>query len=141
MSETYVETPSVRVSADLVSQIVRAGGYTHPLFQQRQDDASTDQQAPLPGQGVLLLAGGLVEQSGLLDGALALLEVSRASFTAMVRPGDEIRVRVTPGSHRESRRGHAVQDFDWMVVSGDDQPVASAAVKMLVESPVEVPRS
>lgn len=142
MSATYVETAPVRVTTDLVSQIVHVGGYTHPLFQPREeDDAKSGHQVPLPGQGVLLLAGGLVEQSGLLDGALALLEIRAAAFAAMVRSGDEIRVRVTPGDHRPSRRGHTVQNFDWQVLSADDESVASVAVTMLVEEPVEVPRS
>lgn len=141
MSDTFVETSGVRVTADLVDELVRLGGYTHPLFRSSGEDPSAARRTPLPGQAVLLLAGGLVEQSGLLDDALALLEIRSASFAAMVRAGDEIRVRVTPGEHRRSRSGRVVQEFGWQVLSEQDNVVATATVVMLVNNPVEGTRS
>lgn len=135
MSATCAETPRRRVTADLVREIVEVGGYTHPLFQ--PTDPAAAAEVPLPGQGVLLLAGGLVEQSGLLDDAVAMLGIREVSFAAMVRPGDEIRVRLTPGEHRESRSGRTVQEFDWQVLADDERSVARATVVMLMEKAIE----
>ncbi len=56
-----IETGTVEVTAETISTLVDTGGYTHPLFQR------TDAGRPLPGQGLFLLMGGLVEQSGALD--------------------------------------------------------------------------
>ncbi|MFC6152123.1 MaoC/PaaZ C-terminal domain-containing protein [Nocardioides yefusunii] len=136
MSATYVETDSVQVDADLVSTVVGRGGYTHPLF----DVATHGESTPLPGQGVLLLAGGLVEQSGVLDDAVALLEMKSVRFTQMVRAGDTLRVRVTPGSHRATSSGKHVQEFAWQIVvvaspHGVDT-VAEADIVMLMNTPV-----
>lgn len=137
MSGTCIETPRVRVTAELVASIVDTGGYVHPLF---RTDGDPD-GVPVPGQGVLLLAGGLVEQSGLLDDALALLEIRRATFDAMVRTGDEVWVGVRPRDHRRTRRGQAVQEFEWTVRSAPDRTVARADVVMLMANPVEDARS
>jgi acyl dehydratase len=134
MSATCAETPRRRVTAELVREVVEVGGYTHPLF--RPADPAAAAEVPLPGQGVLLLAGGLVEQSGLLGDAVAMLGMEQVSFAAMVRAGDEIRVRLTPGAQRRSRSGRTVQEFDWEVLA-DDRRVARATAVMLMEKAVE----
>lgn len=137
MSGTCVETPRLAVTAELVARLVSLGGYIHPLFRPSDDDPAAQDRVPLPGQGVLHLAGGLVEQSGLLDRAVALLEIRKVSFRAMVRAGDTIWVRILPGAYRPSKNGRAVQEFDWQVRSGEDLTVAHASVVMLMEQPVE----
>lgn len=137
MSATYVETGSVEVDADLVSTVVGRGGYTHPLF----DVVAHGDATPLPGQGVLLLAGGLVEQCGVLDDAVAMLEMKSVRFRRMVRAGDRLRVRVTPGEGRATSSGRYVQTFAWQIVV-DAPPhsvdtVAEADVVMLMNTLVE----
>jgi hypothetical protein len=126
-------TPTVEVTSDLAATLVEAGGYTHPLF--HPEDPAT---RPLPGQAVLLLMGGLVEQSGLLDHAIALLEIRRTRFTAMVRPGTRLRVEVEAGVSVPDGRGRARQEFTWTGYDDDkDEAVASTEVVMLVREPRE----
>lgn len=126
-------TPTVEVTAELAATLVRAGGYTHPLF--HPDDPAT---RPLPGQAVLLLMGGLVEQSGVLDHAIALLEIRRTRFTAMVRPGTRLRVEVGSGPAEPDGRGRARQEVTWTGYDDDkDEAVATAEVLMLVREPDE----
>jgi acyl dehydratase len=131
-SDLTVETARLLVTEAHVAELVDRGGYTHPLFDVATHGAAT----PLPGQAVLLLAGGLVEQSGVLDGAVALLELKSVSFSAMVRAGEEIRVRVTPGPWRTSSSGKVLQEFTWRVISSADATVLTAGVLMMVKRPV-----
>lgn len=124
----WVETAAVTLDRDLVATLVTRGGYTHPLF----DVATHGESTPLPGQGVLLLAGGLVEQCGVLDDAVAMLELKSVRFNQMVRAGDDLRVRVTPGEWRETSSGKFVQQFAWVVLTRVDDVVAQADVVMLM---------
>lgn len=136
MSHPYVETTSVVLTPELVSDLVSRGGYTHPLF----DVAVSGDRTPLPGQGVLLMAGGLVEQCGVLDDAVAMLELRSVRFMRMVRAGDELRVRVTPGPWRTTSSGTYVQEFGWVILAdagGDGDAVAHADVVMLMNEYVE----
>lgn len=126
-----VSTPALQVTADLATTLVETGGYTHPLFHPGDPAAR-----PLPGQAVLLLMGGLVEQSGVLDHAIALLEIRRARFTAMVRPGARLRVEVVAGLAEPASRGRARQEVTWTAYDDDkDEAVAIADVLMLVRDP------
>ena len=123
-----VTVPTVEVTPELATTLVESGGYTHPLF--HPDDPAT---RPLPGQAVLLLMGGLVEQSGVLDHAIALLEIRRTRFTAMVRPGTRLRVEVEAGPAEPDGRGRARQEVTWTGYDDDkDEAVATAEVLMLV---------
>lgn len=131
-----VETSTVELTTDLVADLVTRGGYTHPLF----DVATHGDDTPLPGQGVLLLAGGLVEQCGVLDDAVAMLELKSVRFARMVRAGDRLRVRVVPGAWRRTSSGAYVQEFAWTVLTGEGgaaEPVAHADVVMLMNHYVE----
>ncbi|QCX27919.1 hypothetical protein [Nocardioides jishulii] len=131
-----VVTHPVTLTPDLVSDLVARGGYTHPLF----DVATHGEETPLPGQGVLLLAGGLVEQCGILDDAVAMLELKSVRFARMVRAGDDLRVRVVPGPWRVTSKGTFVQEFAWTVLTGAGaaaEAVAYADVVMLMNQYVE----
>lgn len=131
--ENWVETAQVTLDLDLIKTLVSRGGYTHPLFDVETHGDST----PLPGQGVLLLAGGLVEQSGVLDDAVAMVELKSVRFSQMVRAGDDLRVRVTPGEWRETSSGKFVQQFAWVVLARGEDIVAQADVVMLMHQYVE----
>lgn len=137
MSGSYVETPAVEVTDDLIRTIVTSGGYTHPLFNPTPEQRAEGVTAPLPGQGVLLLAGGLVEQSGLLDSAVALLELRSVAFRSMVRAGMRLRVRLTPGPVRTTRSGKTIQEFTWQVVDDAGTTVVEATAVMLMTEPVK----
>ena len=121
-------TPTLEVTSDLATTLVESGGYTHPLF--HPADSTT---RPLPGQAVLLLMGGLVERSGALDHAIALLEIRRARFTSMVRPGARLRVDLVTGPAEPVGNGRARQEVTWTgYVDDEDEAVATAEVLMLV---------
>ena len=123
-------TPQVVIDADLVDTLIGRGGYTHPLFQ-RVPGGDAD-GPPLPGQAVVLLLGGLVEQSGLLDDAIALLELRRARFHRMVKAGTTLRVRIERVASRVTSRGTQVVDFRWTGIDADDEPVAEVEAVMLM---------
>ncbi len=127
MSDPSSDEPAVEVTAGLIDDLVRLAGYTHPLFAER----SADSDRPLPGQGVLLLMGGLVEQSGQLDDAVALLEMKRARFHRMVTAGTTLRVEIERGSERSTPGGRRLAEFTWTAVDGDE-PVATVDVIMLM---------
>ncbi|WP_235738819.1 enoyl-CoA hydratase-related protein [Nocardioides alcanivorans] len=137
MSVTSVETGSSDLTPGLVADLIETGGYTHPLFHARSD-TSDPAGPPLPGQAVLLLAGGLVEQSGLLDDAVAMVEIRSVRFMAMVRAGARISVRIRPGHAKQVSAGRWIQEFGWQVVDGQGDPVLEATVVMLMNSRVEV---
>lgn len=115
------------VDEALVTGLVELGGYVHPLF--------TSPDPPLPGQALLLLLGGLVEQSGELDHARALLGFREVRFHSMVRAGDRLTCRISPSPPRESSSGSWLQDYEWSGVNQDGETVVTAAVTMLVNRP------
>jgi len=129
-----VRTPSREVTEELAAQLVDAGGYTHPLF---HPDEPADR--PLPGQAVLLLMGGMVEQSGALDHAVALLEIRRARFTSMVRPGQQLQVELASAAPEPVKPGLALQEVTWTAYTDDQEVVATVDVVMLVKAPSKVP--
>ncbi|WP_229052104.1 hypothetical protein [Aeromicrobium sp. Leaf350] len=126
-----IETGTVEVTAETIATLVETGGYTHPLFQR------TDAGRPLPGQGLFLMMGGLVEQSGALDHAIAMVEVRRVSFRKMVVAGTSVRVRLEPGESRTTSSGKTLQDWTWTAVDADEETLAVAEVLMLLETTEE----
>ncbi len=127
MSNPSSADPAVEVTPELIDDLVRLGGYTHPLFA----EASANSDRPLPGQGVLLLIGGLVEQSGQLDDAVALLEMSRVRFHRMVTAGTRLHVEIERGIERLTPGGRRLAEFTWSAFDGDE-PVATVDVVMLM---------
>jgi acyl dehydratase len=128
MSGAWAESPALAVTDDLVAVLVGRAGYTHPLFNPPPGTGGP----PLPGQGVLLLMGGLVEQSGALDDAVALLELRRARFHAQVRAGATLRVRIDPLDSRTTSSGKVVRDFRWTAVDAEGRMVAEVEAVMLM---------
>ncbi len=129
MSDRFDNQPTVAVSDELIEQLVFLGGFTHPLFTDQSRNAR-----PLPGQGVLLLVGGLVEQSGLLDDAVALLEMRHVRFHRMVLAGARLRVEILRGAQRSTSSGKLVVEFTWTALDADGI-VVSAEVVMLMNQP------
>lgn len=135
MSTTFVETTSLEITGDLVGDLIQLGGYTHPLF--RGADGQVGEDPPLPGQAVLLVAAGLVEQCGVLDDAVAMLEMRSARFQQMVRAGARLRVQVVPGAAQLTSSERWVQEFVWRVLDDTDAQVATVDVVMLMQTRVE----
>jgi len=90
------ETAARAVTAHDADTMVQVGGYTHPLFADPAfAAASSFGKRPLPGQALLLLMGGLIEQSGRFDDTvIALLGFDEVNFRAPAFEGSTIRVRV-----------------------------------------------
>ncbi|TDC98252.1 hypothetical protein [Actinomadura sp. 7K507] len=129
--ETAV-TPAVEVTQPLIDGLVGLGGYTHPLFNPGLDERAGGARAPMPGQGVLLLMGGLVERSGLLGRAIALIELREVRFLKMVTAGTSLRVRLTPGPSRETGSGKLVQEYRWVAVDAAGEAMVEATALMLM---------
>jgi hypothetical protein len=137
MSASCVETAGLEVTAGIIETLISTGGYTHPLFNPAPDQLEAGARVPLPGPGLLLLAGGLVEQSGALAAAVAMVELRGVRFHVMVHSGDSLRVRVTPGDWRRTRHGKVVQDFEWRVLDRAGDTVAEAVAVMLMDREME----
>jgi len=125
-----LRTPPVEITQALIDDLVRLGGYTHPLF-----DPAGDAPAPMPGQGVLLLMGGLVERSGLLDRAIALLELREVRFLRMLRAGTTLHVELAPGPSEPTSSGKVVQHYDWTAVDAEGGRILQARALMLMRPP------
>jgi hypothetical protein len=128
MTETF-STPAVDITQPLIDGLVALGGYTHPLFNPGAEDAA----APMPGQGVLLLMGGLVEQSGLLDRAIALLELREVRFLKMLEAGTTLHVELTAGKTERTSSGKLIQHYDWTAVDAEGARILEAKALMLMQ--------
>lgn len=128
--ETFL-TPAVTVTGQLRADMVRLGGFTHPLFT-RPAEAGLAQGAPLPGQAVLLLMGGLVEQSGRLDDAIVLLGMREVRFRRPAVPGTRMRVEVQVLSRSPHSPGRAACEMRWNAADDAGSTLVQATVQMLV---------
>ncbi|WP_157594270.1 hypothetical protein [Streptosporangium amethystogenes] len=124
-------TPEVEVTQELIDTLVGLGGYTHPLFV-----PAAGSPAPMPGQGVLLLVGGLVERSRMLDEAIALLELREVRFSKMLRAPTTLRVELTPGEARETGSGKVIRHYRWSAIDGSGDQVLEATAVMLMRAPM-----
>lgn len=111
---------------------VALGGYTHPLFTDDAYLASTPFAArPVPGQGLLLVMGGLAEQSGVYgEETLALLGFERVDFVAPAVDGDEVRIEIEPLDPESAR----VTRWAWRCVRADGTVLAEAVARFLTRA-------
>ncbi len=126
-----VTTASLPVDQQLIDTLVHAGGYTHPLFHPTAEQRSDGVSAPLMGQGVLLLAGGLAEQSGVLDDVIALLGLGDVRFHTMVRAGCTVRLVIDQGATTAMSNGKRRTEYRWTVRDDQDNIVLEATALML----------
>ena len=136
---TVVDSPTVAVTDELVGELVRLGGYVHPLFTD-PDYVRTESPLParpLPGAAVLHLMGGLAEQCEVLDGTvLALRGFDEVRFRSPAVAGDVLRLRLTiGGTSATGRAGREELQLDWTMVRADGSVVAEATARMLVARP------
>jgi acyl dehydratase len=127
-------TPERKITDDDVDELVGRGGYTHPLF---ADPAfarrSPFGRRPLPGQAVLLIMGGLAEQTGTFDeSVIALLGFDEVRFVAPAFAGDTIHVDIAVTAKElraDGRRG--VLKMLWTARNADDRVLVVASASML----------
>ena len=106
--------------------LVDIGGYVHPLF------VNPDETTPFPGQALLLISGGLVEQTdGLPDSIIALVELTEVRFLSMVTPTTKVRVRLDlhPVRHT-SRPDRILHPMTWTLVSPGDEHLRAEIVML-----------
>lgn len=120
---TPVRSPAVLVTEEMVTTLVDTGGYTHPLF--------SGPDSPLMGQGVLLLAGGLAEQTGALDHAIALVGLEQVAFRAMARTGARVTLVLELLDATPTSQGHLLERYSWTMVDQADTVLLEAVALML----------
>lgn len=134
MTPWPVTSPSRTITQELIDTLVELGGYPHPLFHPTAEERAAGRGAPLMGQGVLLLAGGLAEQSGALDDAIALVGLTDVSFRAMVRAGTAVHLVLDLLATTTTASGKRRSEYRWTVV-GDDGAVVLEATAVLLRTP------
>ena len=128
------ESPSRELDHGLLSQLVDLGGYTHPLFKDPDFAKRTPiGRTPFPGEAILLMMGGLLEQSGNFDETtIALVGFDEISFRAPAFAGDELKVLATVLSKKPSSSGtKGMITFQWDCVNGDGETLVEAKARML----------
>jgi acyl dehydratase len=127
-------TPSRTLDADTCAELIRLGGYTHPLFTDPAYAASSPiGRTPVPGEALLLIMGGLMEQTERFDETtIALVGFDAVRFAAPAFADDEIRVEAEVLAKEPSssgRRGTVV--FAWRCFNAAGDLVVDATARML----------
>jgi acyl dehydratase len=127
-----ISGPSRVIDREHSEKTVSWAGYVHPLFTDPQFPAKAGFHGqPVPGELVLLLLGGLAEQTGMFDETtIALVELANVRFKTPASAGDTIRLdmEVTGKQRSESgRRGFLT--FLWTCRNQRDEVVLEADAK------------
>ena len=131
-----MKTAPVLLTKDLRDSLVKLGNYIHPIFHDLAVAQSSGMQTlPLPGQGLLLLAGGAVEESGLVENAIALVGLGETKFVRPAFVGEEIIVEIHEASRTLTSAGDkAIGVFTWKIINGNDEVLATTTAKMLLRA-------
>lgn len=115
---------------------MRIGNYTHPLFSDLATAKSSGMPAlPLPGQALLLLAGGAAENSGAIDDAIALVELSQTQFLKPAFAGDSVVLELTELDRTITSKGDkAIANFAWKITNQSGEILATTTAKMLMRA-------
>lgn len=128
------ESAARKLDDELLSRLVELGGYTHPLFTDPAFAKATPLgRTPFPGEAILLIMGGLLEQTGKFDEAtIALVGLDEVTFKAPAFAGDEVRVLATVLAKNISSSGtKGVVTFQWNCINSQSQTLVEAKAKML----------
>ena len=128
-------TPSITLDAERVANIVAAGGYTHPLFTDPAFAAASPfGRTPVPGEGLLLVMGGLIEQTDRFDETtIALTGFDSVRFVAAAFIGDTVHVVAEVLAKEPSKKTGTIV-FAWRCFM-DDELLVDAAARMLFRLP------
>ena len=131
-----IRTQAIEITEELRSTLVRVGNYTHPLFSDLAVSQASGMPAlPLPGQALLLLAGGAAENSGAIDDAIALVGLSETSFFKPAFAGDFITLELTELDRTPTSKGDkAVANFEWKIRNQAGEILATTTAKMLMRN-------
>ena len=129
-------TSAIEVTEELRSTLVRVGNYTHPLFSDLEVAKNSGMPAlPLPGQALLLLAGGAAENSGLIDDAIALVGLSETLFLKPAFAGDYVTLELTELDRTPTSKGDkAIANFSWRITNQSGEILATTNAAMLMRA-------
>jgi acyl dehydratase len=129
-------TTAIEITEELRSTLVRVGNYTHPLFSDLEVASKSGMPAlPLPGQALLLLAGGAAENSGLIDDAIALVGLSETLFLKPAFAGDFVTLELTELDRTPTSKGDkAIANFAWEITNQRGEILATTTAKMLMRA-------
>ena len=133
VGETFT-TPSRALTNGDLQSLVSIGGYTHPLFTDATFAAASPfGRRPAPGQALLLIMGGLVEQSGRFDRTtIGLVGFESVRFLAAAFAGDTLRTTVEVLAKEPSSSGRrGVLVMRWRCENGNDETLVEATARML----------
>ena len=127
VGDTFVTPERALTQAD-AEALIRIGGYTHPLFTDPAfAAASRFGKVPLPGQAVLLVMGGLVEQTDRFDETvIALVGFEQVRVRAPAFAGDPLSVRVSIADKQQGA-GRGLLIMVWNCMRGDEVLVEARA--------------
>ena len=107
VGERFV-TPTLTIDPVRAREVIAWAVYVHPLFTDPDIPARAGiTGSPVPGEMVLLLLGGLAEQTGVFDDTtLALVELEKVRFMSVAVLGDTVHLEmlVTKRALSPSRR-------------------------------------
>jgi acyl dehydratase len=129
-------TNAIEITEELRSTLVRVGNYTHPLFSELEVAKNSGMPAlPLPGQALLLLAGGAAENSGLIDDAIALVGLSETLFLKPAFAGDYVTLELTELDRTPTSKGDkAIANFSWRISNQSGEILATTTAAMLMRA-------
>jgi acyl dehydratase len=125
-------SPERTITAADLDGMVAVGGYTHPLFTDPTYAASSAfGQRPVPGQGLMLVMGGLAEQSGIFDDTtIGLVAFDVVRFLAPAFAGDTVRLDMEVIAKERDHAGRGVLVFAWLL-HRDETLLVEAIARML----------
>ena len=129
-------TSAIEITEELRSTLVRVGNYTHPLFSDLEVAKRSGMPAlPLPGQALLLLAGGAAENSGLIDDAIALVGLNETLFLKPAFAGDFVTLELTELDRTPTSKGDkAIANFSWRIANQRGEILATTTAAMLMHA-------
>jgi acyl dehydratase len=90
---------------------------------------------PLPGQALLLLAGGAAENSGLIDDAIALVGLNETLFLKPAFAGDFVTLELTELDRTPTSKGDkAIANFSWRISNQSGEILATTTATMLMRA-------
>jgi acyl dehydratase len=129
-------TSAIEITEELRSTLVRVGNYTHPLFSDLEVAKNSGMPAlPLPGQALLLLAGGAAENSGLIDDAIALVGLNETLFLKPAFAGEFVTLELTELDRTPTSKGDkAIANFSWRITNQSGEILATTTATMLMRA-------
>jgi len=127
-------TPARTLDEETVRSLISIGGFTLPLFTDPAFAAASGfGRTPLPGQAVLLLMGGLVEQTGRFDDSvIALTGFDAVRFLKPAFAGDTVMTDVEVIAKEPTPSGgRGVMVMAWRCVKTGGERIAEANARML----------